>query len=304
MTVQTVGQGFESYREWATDPRPRIGFGMDWFDRPTGGGLARSEVAMVMAYSSVGKTTIALNVIRNNPSIPVLFISLEMNWRMVVPRLAAMELPTTTQNLESRIKSGDPVSELQFVQDKYRGLVCEDTPRLSLRQASDAFEEATDVLGTAPRLVIWDYLELVGGGGLMQKNEQIDKVATGLRDWNRHHDCSSIVLHQVKGSDGGHEPLDLGSGRYGGYQPMDYVIGAYAPRLEKGLSEQDFDRVKDQIYFQLLKSRSGGSKPNGVRYRLDSSTLRISPWNQMTIPPVAAAPAPPAQIFPAYEEAY
>jgi hypothetical protein len=285
MTVQNLAQGFQSYRDWATDPVPRIGFGMDWFDRPTGGGLARSEIAMMMAFSSVGKTTVALNIIRNNPHIPTLFFSLEMNWRMVAARLAAMELPSTTKDLESRLRHGDAIPELVRVQDKYRGFVCDDMPAISLKQASESFEDATRELGTAPRLVIFDYLELISGGGLMSKSEQVDKASQKARDWARIHDCSVILLHQVGKGEGGHEPLDLGSGRYGGFAPMDYVCGAYAPRLEKGITQQRYEQVKEEIWFQLLKSRSGAANPVGSKYRLDASTMRISPWHdQVQIP--------------------
>ena len=285
MTVQNLAQGYQSYREWATDPIPRIGFGMDWFDRPTGGGLARSEIAMIMAFSSVGKTTVALNIIRNNPHIPTLFFSLEMNWRMVAARLAAMELPSTTKSLESRLKDGDPVPELVKVQDKYRGFVCDDQPAISLKQATESFEDATRELGTAPRLVIFDYLELISGGGLMSKSEQVDKAAQKARDWARMHDCSVILLHQVGKGDGGHEALDLGSGRYGGFAPMDYVCGAYAPRLEKGITEQRYNQVREEIWFQLLKSRSGAADPVGKKYRLDPETMRISRWESQVMMP-------------------
>jgi hypothetical protein len=297
VTVQNLAQGFQSYRDWATDPIPRIGFGMDWFDGPTGGGIARSEIAMLMAFSSVGKTTMALNIIRNNPHIPVLFFSLEMNWRMVAARLAAMELPSTTKDLEYRLRNGDSIPELTAVQDKYRGFVCDDTPGITLRQADDAFEDATRELGTPPRLVVWDYLELIQSGGLMTKAEQVDKASQKLRDWTRAHDCTSIILHQVGKGEGGHEPLDLGSGRYGGFAPMDYVCGAYAPRLEKGITQQRYDQVREEIWFQLLKSRSGQSNPVGQKYRLDPSTMRITPWDRLVVPAVPAEVRATAPLF-------
>jgi hypothetical protein len=298
VTVQNLSQGFESYRAWATDPIPRIGFGMPWFDKPTGGGIARSEIAMLMAFSSVGKTTVALNIIRNNPHIPVLFFSLEMNWRMVAARLAAMELPSTTQDIETRLRNGEQIPELHHIANRYRGFVCDDTPAISLKQASESFYDATRELGTAPRLVVWDYLELIGGGGLMAKSEQVDKASQKLRDWARTHDCAVIVLHQVGKGEGGHEPLDLGSGRYGGFAPMDYVCGAYAPRLEKGITTERFEQVKEEIWFQLLKNRSGAASPGGKKYRQDSSNMRIAPWDyrqQIEIPNLYAPPEPVPQ---------
>jgi hypothetical protein len=252
---------------------------MPWFDEPTNGGIARSEVAMFMAFSSVGKTTFALNVIRNNPHIPVLFMSLEMNWRMVAARLAAMEQGTTTRSIEQQYKTVGRPSWIQTVADKYRGFVCDDTPAISLKEAKDSFHRATDRLGTPPRLVIWDYLELVSGGGLMGKAEQVDKASQKLRDWTREMDCASIVLHQVGKGEGGAEALDLGSGRYGGFAPMDFVGSAFAPRLEKGISQSRYEQVKDEIYFQLLKNRAGAANPVPQKYRLDPETMRMTPWS-------------------------
>lgn len=278
--VRNLQEAFADYQMWATDPTPRIGFGMRWFDQPTNGGIARSEIAMFMAFSSVGKTTVALNIIRNNPGIPCLFFSLEMNWRMVAARLAAIDLGFTTRQIEADYRAGTEPEWVPGFVDRYRYLVCDDTPSITLKQASESFHRAADYLGTSPRLVVWDYLELIGGGGLLGKAEQVDKAAQKLRDWTREHDCSSLVLHQVGKGDGGADPLDLGSGRYGGYAPMDFVCGAYAPRLRNGLPAADWDACREEIWFQLLKNRSGMAAPVGVKYRLDSATMRIQEWMQ------------------------
>ncbi len=283
LTVKTVGEGLLDLRKWATDSRPRIGFGLPFFDLPTNGGLARSEIAMFQAFSSVGKTTFALNVIRNNPTVPTLFFSLEMNWRMVASRLAAMDVPTTTGQIESDLRETgvDAYPEyLEPVVRKYRRLVCDDTPGLSLNAADESYSEATEALGEAPRLVVFDYLELIAGSGMLGKAEQVDKAATKLRDWTRRHDCSTLVLHQVGKGDSrdssGAEPLTMDSGRYGGFAPMDAVCGAYAPRLTRGLSGPDFDAVRDDLFLQLLKNRAGSAHPQGIRHRLDHRTLRIT----------------------------
>lgn len=278
--VRNLAEAFDDYQSWATDPTPRIGFGMSWFDQPTNGGIARSEIAMLMAFSSVGKTTVALNIIRNNPGIPCLFFSLEMNWRMVAARLAAIDRGTTTKDIEAEYRAGNTPSWVSTLVGRYRYFLCDDTPSITLKQASESFHRAADRLGAAPRLVVFDYLELIGGGGLLGKAEQVDKVAQKLRDWTREHDCSSLVLHQVGKGDGGADPLDLGSGRYGGYAPMDFVCGAYAPRLRNGLSSLEWESCRDEIWFQVLKNRSGMAAPVGERWRLDAATMRIQPWLQ------------------------
>lgn len=281
--VRTVADGFQEYSSWANDPVPRIPFGLPFFDVPTGGGIARSETCMIMGYSSVGKTSIGLNVIRNNPDIPALFFSLEMSWRQVVARLAAMEYGISTQQMEADVKANAGFNPYaQHVADKFRWLVCDDTPAITLKDAKLSFRRATELLGTQPRLVIWDYLELIGGSGMMNKSEAVDRASQKLRDWHREFDCSGIILHQVgKGSEtGGHKPLALDDGRYGGHQPMDYVVGAYAPRLDKELTEFDFRRVQPELYLQLLKNRSGSAEPIGRKYRQDPVSMRIASWSE------------------------
>jgi hypothetical protein len=278
---RTVADGFQEFALWANDPTPRIPWGMPFFDKPTGGGIARSEIAMLLAFSSVGKTSIGLNIIRNNPGIPALFMSLEMSWRQVVVRLAAMENGVSTQAIEQEVRTQEGYHRYgQGVVDRYRMLICDDTPALTLKDAKASFRRASELLGTPPRLVIWDYLELVGGSGLMNKAEAVDRAAQKMRDWTRELDTSCVVLHQVgKGDEtGGYKPLSLESGRYGGHQPMDYVVGAYAPRLDPALSEDEFRIKQPELYLQLLKSRSGGAIPTGRKYRQDPVTMRIEPW--------------------------
>ena len=281
--VRNVTAGLHEYASWATDPRPRIPWGLSFFDGPTGGGIARSETAMVIAYSGVGKTTLALNVIRANPDIPTLFFSLEMSWRQVVSRLTAMEINVSTQELEAKIKQDGGINQYgQRIADRYHRLVCDDTPAITLKAAKQSFEKAEEILGTRPRLVLWDYMERIGGTGLMNKAEAIDRAAEKMADWHREQDVSGIVLHQVgkTSGTGGHKPLSLDDGRYGGHQAMDYVVGAYAPRLNPDLTDMEFQQCQPELFLQLLKSRSGSAQPIGRKHRQDPTTMRVEPWSE------------------------
>lgn len=289
MTVRDLGEAFQDYAAWASDPRPRIGLGLPFFDSRTHGGLAKGEIAMVMAPSSVGKTSLILNTIRLNFDVPTLFFSLEMGGRMIAARLAAMEVPTTTSQVEFDYREGKHPEYIPPLVEKYRSLVIEDKPSIKLSYAHDAYDQAVEKLGQRnigpPRLVCWDYMGLLSSAGLLGGAERIEKIAIGLRDWTRERDCASIVLHQVgKGDskDFGADPLSLESGKYGGHEPMDYVIGAFAPRLSRGISYAEFERVKDEVWLQLLKNRAGQAHPTPVKHRLDHRTLRLSDWHAFT----------------------
>lgn len=280
--VRTVNDGLQEYFAWATDPRPRIPWGLPFFDRPTGGGIARSETAMLIAYSSVGKTSIALNIIRNNPHVPTLFFSLEMSWRQVVSRLTAMEYGISTQQIEAKIKELGYNPYHDHMVDRFSHFVCDDTPAISLKAAKESYRRASELLPEPPRLVVWDYLERIGGMNLMGGPEKVTQATMKMADWHRDMDCSGVLLHQVgKGSDtGGYKPLSIDDGKYGGHESMDYVIGAYAPRLDPELSDYEFQKVEPELYMQLLKSRSGPALPSGVKYRRDPVSMRITPWTE------------------------
>jgi RecA-family ATPase len=278
--IRTVAQGIASLREWATDPRPRIGFGIPFLDERMRGGLARAECAMVLASSSVGKTWLGLNTIANNPGVPTLFFSIEMSWRQVVSRLTAITTGIPTWELEKQLASGEIVGPLMETIQRFPVLVGDDTSEKSTKEMSGDIKKAGQMIGHDIRLVVVDYLELIGGAGLLGKSEQVDKAAQKIRALAKDNDCSVIVLHQVSKTDGsgGHEPLSLESGKFGGHHPMDAVIGLYAPRVDRKLSSSDRSAVEQDIWVQLLKSRNGNPSPDGVRHLLDPNTGRITPY--------------------------
>ena len=247
---------------------------------------------MVLAYSSVGKTWIALNTIANNPEVATLFLSLEMSWRQVVSRLTAITTGLPTWELESELKAGRTPGQLYDTIRQFPLLLGNDRSEMSIKEMSVAIQKGGERLGMPIRLVVIDYLELIGGAGMLGKAEQVDKAAQKIRAIAKDNDCSVMVLHQVGKGDGsaGFEPLNLDSGKFGGHHPMDAVIGAYAPRLERTLTSDQRHAVQDVLMLQLLKNRNGKANPTGVHHVLDPNTGRITPWGAM-------APLKPVQGF-------
>lgn len=288
--LASVADGIDSFHAWAADPRPRIGMGLPFFDDNTRGGLAKAECMMVLAYSSGGKTWAALNTIANNPQVPTLFFSLEMSWRQVVARLTAITTGIPTWELEAQIKQGTRPVQLLNTISKFPFLMGDDTSEMSVKDMNAQIRKAGDTIGQPIRLVVIDYLELIGGAGLLGKAEQVDKAAQKIRALAKDNDCSVMVLHQVSKTDGsgGFEPLSLDSGKFGGHHPMDAVVGMYVPRLNRKLSPEERKRVETDVYFQLLKNRNGKADPEGVRHTLNPNTGRITPWGAH------------AQVFPSY----
>lgn len=278
--LRSVSDGVTDYKSWASDPRPRIGLGLPFYDNHTKGGLAMAECALVLAYSSVGKTALGLNAIAANPDVATLFVSLEMSWRQVIARLTAITTGVPTWGLEDQFKQGQFPPQLYDTMQKFPKLLGNDKSDLSIKDISAAIKQAGDRLNEPIRLVVIDYLELIAGSNLVGKSEQVDRVAVKIRSLAKDNDCSVIALHQVGKTDGsgGYEPLSLDSGKYGGHQPFDSVVGMYSPRLNRQLSTIERQAVQSDLYLQLLKNRNGQAEPDGVKHRLSPETGKITPF--------------------------
>lgn len=295
--LHSVADGVTDYRAWASDPRPRIGVGLPFIDDATRGGLAKAECAMVIAYSSVGKTALGLNIIANNADVATLFVSIEMSWRQVVARLTAITTNVSTWELESELKHGRSPGQFYETMTRFPLLLGNDSSDMNMKDISQSIHSAGERLNQPIRLVVIDYLELVSGSGLIGKAEQVDRAAVKTRALAKDNDCSVIVLHQVGKTDGsaGHEPLSLDSGKYGGHQPFDMVVGMYVPRLNRQLTGAERKAVEADLYLQLLKNRNGMAHPDGVKHRLDPTTGKITPFG---------VPAPGPSFQPSLDDSY
>lgn len=243
------------------------------------------------ARPQVGKTAFACNVIRHNRHLPVVFFSLEMHGRYIAQRLAAIHTLTSTARIEEELRTTGESTALDSLVSDFPGLAIVDKPGIGLKDMGEALREATEFWKTRPKLVVIDFLELIGGVATLSAVDQVDKVARKLKDFAREHDVVLLVLHQVGRGEGGsgHIPLSLQSGRYGGEMSADYVLGAFRPCLAPGISNDEYERTKDRFVLQFLKTR-GGSQicPGGELHKIDPDTMRIAeapllfPFKQQT----------------------
>lgn len=277
----------KDYANWATSPLPRIPTGFKFFDSRTGGGAAAGELILFQARSSVGKTTVAANMVVNNPGIPVAFMSLEMHGRYIANRIAAISQSTTTRQIEWDLQQNGYSRALVDTVERFPTLAIFDKPAMSLKDMVSAVKEAEDVYQEKIKLVVIDFLELIGGVPSLSAVEKVDKVARNVKDFCRELDLVGVCLHQVGRGEGGagHEPLSLTAGRYGGEVSADYVLSAYRPCLRPGITQEEYEREKWQIYMQFLKSRSGSElHPAGLLHQINPGTMRIGEWQYTAEP--------------------
>lgn len=267
------------HRAWATAVQSRLPIGFPVFD-DAAGGLAQGELMLFLARPQVGKTAFAINVLRRTIGTPTLMFSLEMDAMFVSQRLAAVTYEVATQEMEYETKTTGSSRYMDSLVRDYPKLIIEDEPNMSVRRMGSAFDEAQEMLGEKPRLVIVDYLGLLKAPAL-EASAKVDIIANSLKALAREKQTSILCLHQVSRGDknAGDQPLSLISGAFGGEAAADYILGAYKPALKHGITQDEYHAVKDEWYLQYLKTRSGGAiHPGGVKHHSNGQTMTLSLW--------------------------
>jgi len=264
--------------KWATSDIVRVPIGYSFFDDRTHGGMAPGQVMIMLARTGVGKTWFLTNVAVNNPNVPTVLFSLEMDGRYILERLASNYTGTSTTTIESTMREHGRCDAIEMTSDSFPLLVIDDEPDLGLGDMSETLNQYASRFGARPRLVLIDYLELVKTWGDNQM-DSVQGMARALKVFARENDVAVIVLHQVKRGDAnaGHRPLDLTDGKFGGEESADYVLGMYKPSLDPNISQKMRDYMQNDIRMQFLKTRTGGGiAPDGVEHYWNPSTGKIS----------------------------
>jgi replicative DNA helicase len=170
-------------------------------------GLQRSDLFILAARPSMGKTALALNLAHNVATLskqPVLVFSLEMSKEQLVDRLLSMESGVDawalrTGNLTDTDfeKIGNAMGTLSEAP-----IYIDDTPSITV---SDLRTKARREAHQHPLgLIIVDYLQLMSGGskfgGGENRTQEISEISRGLKSIARELDVPLIALSQLSRS--------------------------------------------------------------------------------------------------------
>ena len=228
-------------------------------DRITNG-WQRSDLIILAARPSVGKTAFALNLARNaavDHHIPVAVFSLEMSCKQLVKRLMTSESGLSADKIKGSVKM-EPY-EWEQLEFKLRGLskapfYIDDTPGMQIMEFRTKAKNLVKNKGV--RLIVVDYLQLMQGPVELKAAA----ISRTLKATAKELDIPIIALSQLSrqavnraGSAGKPMLSDL---RESGSieQDADMVIFIHRPDYV-GLSENLEDREKTQII--IAKHRNG-----------------------------------------------
>ena len=237
-------------------------------DRITNG-WQRSDLIILAARPSVGKTAFALNLARNaavDHHMPVAVFSLEMSSKQLVKRLMTSESGLSADKIKGSVKL-EP-HEWEQLEFKLRNLskapfYIDDTPGMQIMEFRTKAKNLAKNKGV--RLIVVDYLQLMQGPPELKamREQEVAAISRTLKATAKELNIPIIALSQLSrqavtraGSSG--KPL-LSDLRESGSieQDADMVIFIHRPDYV-GLSENLEDREKTQII--IAKHRNGETR--------------------------------------------
>lgn len=268
--VQEIGHVINTTIKMLEERQGQTGYsgvpsGYPSIDKVTQGWQA-SDLIILAARPSVGKTAFSLNLARNAAvqfHMPVAFFSLEMSAEQLVKRM----MTTETQLHPDKIKGGVKLEEYEWKQLEVKianlaasPLYIDDTPSMPINEFRTKLKNLVTSKGV--RLAIVDYLQLMQGPAELRgfREQEVAAISRTLKATAKELNIPIIALSQlsrnsVNRQGSGGRPL-LSDLRESGSieQDADMVVFLHRPDF-LGLSENPEDQGKAQVI--IAKHRNG-----------------------------------------------
>ncbi len=253
-------------------------------------GLQRSDLFIIAARPSMGKTAFVLNLahkVATQAKESVLIFSLEMSKEQLVDRLLAMEsgvdawaLRTgklTDDDFERLGEAMGTLSEAKIFIDDTPGITVSDLRTKARREAH------TQQLG----LIIVDYLQLMSGGNRFSSEgnrvQEISEISRGLKGIARELNVPLIALSQLSRSVESRSPKipQLSDLRESGSIEQDADVVAFLYREDYYEPESDRKNIMDVL---IKKHRNGPTGAVELYFDRDKQRIRSIDASHATNP--------------------
>lgn len=244
-------------------------------------GFQKSDLVILAARPSMGKTALALNFAHNisvQSSEPVLVFSLEMSKEQLVDRLLSMEsgvdawaLRTgnlSDKDFEKIAQAMGTLSEAQIYIDDSPGITISDLRTKARREAHKR------PLG----LIVVDYLQLMSGGSRFGSDgnrvQEISEISRGLKGVARELNVPILALSQLSRSVENRHPQipQLADLRESGSIEQDADVVAFIYREDYYNPDTERKKITDVL---IKKHRNGPT--GGVELFFDNEKQRFRP---------------------------
>jgi replicative DNA helicase len=164
-------------------------------------GLQRSDLVILAARPSMGKTSLAMNICAHaalRANLKVAIFSLEMSSEQLVRRLLSSEARVDQKRLSTGYlaRSDWPKLTMSAQALKDVELWIDDTPGLTVLEMSAKARRLKQEHGLD--LVMVDYLQLMSGGGRFNsRTEEVSAISRGLKGMAKELSVPMLVLSQL-----------------------------------------------------------------------------------------------------------
>lgn len=218
----------DDFVHWAQHPNERIYLGFPDIDAQMRG-IAPAEMCLINGYSHSGKTLFLLQILLANADKPVVYFCPDEPRTLTLIKLTCLVHGIDANIVEERIAENDQeaIALLRDTANEYFPKLAVFDQMMTLNEMEKALGEIQE-LWSKPALLVYDYLELLSGGG-----EDVPSKANTLKAFGKRHNVPLLVLHQTSRSAGAEgKKMTISSGAYGGEQQATHIIGVRRKRFE------------------------------------------------------------------------
>ena len=208
-------------------------------------GLQKSDLIILAARPSMGKSAFALNLALNAASkvnASVIVFNLEMSETQLGMRLLSMESSVDIKKIKEGSLTGDEWRAISVATDKLSNckIAIDDTPGISVLEIKNKCRRLQKEQGLD--LIIVDYLQLMDIGGKVENRQQeIGRISRSFKLLAKELDCPVLLLSQLS-----REPEKRSE-----HRPIP------ADLRDSGSIEQDADVImflyRDEVYHEDTK---------------------------------------------------
>ena len=247
------------------------------FDRMTSG-LQHSELIIIAARPSMGKTAWAINIAQNcavHEGKVVAVFSLEMSKESLLRRMLASEAMVNSRKIQTGFLPREDKGKLQDALERLMEskLFVDDTPGITLAEMRAKARRLKQQEGRLDLIVI-DYLQLMSGGskqkGFENRTQEVSAVSRGLKALAKEMKVPVIALSQLsRGSEqraGDKKPL-LSDLRESGSIEQDADVVCFIHREE--YYDRENEDIKGKAEIIIAKQRNGPTGSIQLAYLSD-----------------------------------
>ena len=277
--------------------------GFERLDKLLGGGLQRSDMIVLAARPSVGKSMLGLNFTLHAAKAKnkVGIFSLEMGSEQIAMRLLATQSGVNMQKIRNRILQSSSeedkvIDSIGFLSDLQ--IFIDDTP----------FQTVAEMRGKARRLqmthgldfLVVDYMQLIDGGtGSREGNraQEVSEISRHMKGMARDLQIPVLAISQLSRAiehRASHRPM-LSDLRESGSIEQDADIVMFIHREEKFTSQEEWEKTsqgrpfpRDRATLIIAKHRNGPTDEVDMKVQDSIGIFEELPYRAQSAPSYAA----------------